>query len=107
MASLAMLVWVSGCIPPATCEGNCVAPQLRPLPVVGSRKEMPLHQPTAASGGAHPPKFSKVEGGQFRVSSTVLAQPSVKKTATSITFAPGATVTLLIWDCPLSSPPCE
>src|ERR1700680_4141482 len=102
-----MLFWVSACVPPGICGGNCVAPHPRALPVVGSRKETPLHQPTAASGGAHPPKFSKVEGGQFKLSSTVLAQPSVKNTAALITFWPGATGTPLIWACPDSNPPCE
>src|ERR1700694_6197148 len=90
MASLAMFCWVSATIPPVIFEGKLVAPQLTPLPVIGFIKEMPLHQPTAASGGAHPPKFSKVDAGQFKVSSTVLAQPSVKKTATLTTFWPGA-----------------
>src|SRR5579872_1111528 len=102
-----MLVWVSDTDPPVICDGKLVAPQLRVFPLFGSMKEIPLHQPTAASGGAHPPKLRRVDGGQFRVFWMVLAQPSVKKTATLTTSAPAATATPLIWLCPSSKPPCE
>src|ERR1022692_1228901 len=87
---------VSGCIVPVDRERKDVAPQLTPPPVVGSMKPIPLHQPTAASGGAHPPTFRVVSVGQAKLVCTVFAQPSVKNTATFTTLSTVGTTTLLI-----------
>src|ERR1700759_5703016 len=107
IASLAIFADVIATLPPVNCDGNVDAPQLTVLPVVGLKKEIPLHHPTASSGGAQPPKARLVLGGQLTVSCTVLAQPSVKKTATFTASSPVASGTLSICVCPSISPACE
>src|ERR1700683_3208645 len=94
--SCPVAVGVSGWLVPVRSEGNVVALHEVELPVVGSMKEMPLHHPTAASGGAHPPTFKVVVAGQLSAACTVLAHPSVKNTAALTTVELDGTTTLLI-----------